>query len=147
MCAAAACSLPHPSLHAVAGPSLASLPCLLPLPPRLPQQVLQNPATQLQESPNVDMEALTAKNIKPFTCAVDVWAAGVLAYELVCGRPPFEVEDEVKTVTKILYCNNIRFPTPIPSGFSLHWSDFVRCALIKDPMRRPDAKGLLQHPW
>lgn len=36
-------------------------------------------------------DVLQAKNIRPYTCAVDVWAVGCLAYELVCGRPPFEV--------------------------------------------------------
>jgi serine/threonine protein kinase len=105
--------------------------------------VLQNPATQLQESSTVDLETLKGKKIKPYTCAVDVWAAGVLAYELVCGRPPFEVEDEVKTVTRILYCNNISFP----ACFSTLWSDFVSYALMKDPKQRPDAKMLLQHTW
>ncbi len=91
----------------------------------------------------MDLPTLEAKGIKPFTAAVDVWAAGVLAYELVCGRPPFEVEDEVKTVTRIIYSNNIRFP----SGFSPLLTDFVRHALIKDPVQRPDARALLTHPW
>ena len=86
---------------------------------------------------------LEAKNIKPITAAVDVWAAGVLAYELVCGRPPFEVEDEVKTVTRIIYGTDIRFP----EGFSPALTDFVTHALTKDPARRPNAHMLMSHPW
>jgi aurora kinase len=33
---------------------------------------------------------------------VDVWAVGVLAYELVVGKPPFEVEDEAQTASLIM---------------------------------------------
>ena len=82
----------------------------------------------------MDPETLEAKGIKPFTCSVDVWAVGILAYELVCGRPPFEVEDEVKTVTKIIYSNSIKFP----STFSPLLTDFVRHSLQKDPQMRYD---------
>ena len=105
--------------------------------------MLKNPATQLQESVSVTLPMLEAKNIKPITAAVDVWAAGVLAYELVCGRPPFEVEDEVKTVTRIIYGTDIRFP----EGFSPALTDFVTHALTKDPARRPNAHMLMSHPW
>jgi hypothetical protein len=48
----------------------------------------------------------------------------VLAYELVMGRPPFEVDNEAHTVAKILQSNDIAFS----SKFSDDWADFVRCA-------------------
>ncbi len=41
---------------------------------------------------------------------VDTWAVGVLAYELLSGRPPFEVEDERETKQRIMTDSDIKFP-------------------------------------
>lgn len=35
--------------------------------------------------------------------AVDVWAAGILAYELMLGGPPFEADTKEETCHKILH--------------------------------------------
>jgi serine/threonine protein kinase len=53
---------------------------------------------------------LTSRSVAPYGPSVDVWAAGVLAYELVCGRPPFEVEDEAQTAALIMYSDSLKFP-------------------------------------
>lgn len=50
-------------------------------------QVLKNPSVPFQEGTNVTLESLTSRGIKPYGPAVDVWAAGVLAYELVRCPP------------------------------------------------------------
>lgn len=51
-----------------------------------PFQVLKNPSVPFQEGKSVDVATLTNRGVKPYGPPVDVWAAGVLAYELVCGR-------------------------------------------------------------
>ena len=53
---------------------------------------------------------------------VDVWAAGVLAYELTVGRPPFEVNDEQRTASLIMYSNDLVYP----ARYSALWADFVK---------------------
>jgi len=73
---------------------------------------------------------------------VDVWAAGILAYELLVGKPPFEVKDESQTVNRILTCTNIT----LPPRHSALWADFVKQGLEKRPNFRPDAATLLDHP-
>ena len=86
-------------------------------------EVLVNPYTRLEErhATHADLEA---RRIVPHTAKVDVWACGVLAYELVTGRPPFEVKDEAQTVALILQSDELR----LPAEFSPEWAAFVRCA-------------------
>lgn len=74
---------------------------------------------------------------------MDVWAAGVLAYELMCGRPPFEVADEKETARRIISDTALTFPAHVSEDAR----SFIRAALCKDPATRPAASELLRHPW
>ncbi|CAK0786186.1 hypothetical protein CVIRNUC_009399 [Coccomyxa viridis] len=106
-------------------------------------EVLGNHTTDLQESPKLSRAELKAHSIRPYDEKVDVWAAGILAYECVVGKPPFEVNDEVQTATLIMYSNKMYFPT----RHSPEWKDFVRACLEKKPHMRPTAAAMLEHPW
>ncbi|KAI0223173.1 spindle assembly checkpoint kinase [Massospora cicadina] len=75
---------------------------------------------------------------------VDVWAAGVVAYELVCGRPPFDDPNRMERSV----CRQICLAaTKFPSYLSRPAKEFIREALTVDPLRRPTALNLLRHEW
>ncbi len=57
--------------------------------------MLANQTSETQEDPTVTKAELKLKGIRPYDEKVDVWATGILAYECVVGKPPFEVNDEV----------------------------------------------------
>eukprot|EP00951_Prasinocladus_malaysianus_P019253 scaffold155494_cov45-Prasinocladus_malaysianus.AAC.1 len=59
---------------------------------------------------------------------VDVWAVGILAYELLIGRPPFEVAEQRMTAERIARCEDIHYPCYISSPAQ----DFVRSVSRKD---------------
>ncbi|KAK9824130.1 hypothetical protein WJX72_008012 [[Myrmecia] bisecta] len=73
---------------------------------------------------------------------VDNWAVGVLAYELLVGRPPFEKESIEQTLQEIMQ----REPD-IPSWLSEECQDFISQCLRKDAAQRPTVVQLLKHPW
>lgn len=73
----------------------------------------------------------------------DVWACGVLAYELLVGRPPFEVADEGETRKKIMFETTIKFP-PHVSPEAIH---FIKTVLAKNATMRPSASDLVHHAW
>ena len=61
-----------------------------------------------------------------YTDAVDVWAVGVLAYELLVGKPPFERKSREETYAYIQ-----RKDPALPAWLSEGAKDFIMTALAK----------------
>ncbi|BES88736.1 Serine threonine-protein kinase [Nesidiocoris tenuis] len=73
---------------------------------------------------------------------VDIWSSGVLCYELICGKPPFETatyEDTYYNITHAIY------------AFPLYVSDsacsLIRRLLVLQPSNRLPLAEVLKHPW
>ncbi|CAI5512640.1 unnamed protein product [Closterium sp. Naga37s-1] len=54
---------------------------------------------------------------------VDIWACGVLVYELVMGHPPFEGTSDMHTATNIMHRELV--PDALPHGMSPACKDFI----------------------
>ncbi|KXZ55748.1 hypothetical protein GPECTOR_2g1298 [Gonium pectorale] len=82
-----------------------------------------------------------------YTTAVDVWAAGCLAYELLVGFPPVvksvSGKEESSFVKHHMTAASLHFPASVPPQARA----FVLAALAPSPEERPTAQQLLQHCW
>ncbi|KAI1715920.1 protein kinase domain-containing protein [Ditylenchus destructor] len=73
---------------------------------------------------------------------VDNWSVGVLLYEFLVGKPPFEHETSQQTMEHI---RNVRytFPTDFPNGAK----DLVSKLLVAEPSHRLPLEKIKVHPW
>lgn len=74
------------------------------------------------------------KNSKDADARSDLWAVGVLLYEMLTGRRAFEADNEFVRATAVLYQDVVPIETIAPQ-FS-HWSGFFEKALVRDPAQR-----------
>jgi serine/threonine-protein kinase len=74
---------------------------------------------------------------RPQTSAVDIYGAGILMYELVTGRPPFNGQSALEVLHQHLSAEPRR-PSTIPDPL---WTVIERC-LRKNPDERPGAENL-----
>eukprot|EP01105_Mastigella_eilhardi_P015040 TRINITY_DN341_c0_g2_i4.p2 TRINITY_DN341_c0_g2~~TRINITY_DN341_c0_g2_i4.p2 ORF type:complete len:218 (+),score=91.42 TRINITY_DN341_c0_g2_i4:434-1087(+) len=74
--------------------------------------------------------------------AVDVWGTGVLTYEFLVGKPPFETPTDKETYAKIKKVD-LHFPAYV----SELARDFITRLLVHDPQKRMPLSEALEHPW
>lgn len=73
---------------------------------------------------------------------VDIWLLGILCYEFLVGRPPFEEVDKNATYKRIA-----RVDVQIPSFVEADAADLIHRLLQKDPKKRLPLSEVENHPW
>lgn len=74
------------------------------------------------------------------TSKVDMWALGVILYQLITNKLPFESSDYDETLRLIRESE----PPSLPSETSPILQKLIVRLLDKDPLNRPDAQELLE---
>ena len=79
---------------------------------------------------------------------VDVWAAGVIAFVLLCGFPPFVSpdNDQDELFDQIL-TGKFEFSSPAFDSITEQAKQLISSMLQVDPEERASASQVYQHPW
>nr|XP_043884517.1 serine/threonine-protein kinase DCLK2-like [Solea senegalensis] len=79
---------------------------------------------------------------------VDIWAAGVIAYILLCGFPPFRSENNVQEeLFDQILRGKLEFPSPDWDAVSLPAKMLISQMLQVNVDARFTAEEVLSHPW
>ncbi|EFA12426.1 aurora kinase A isoform X1 [Tribolium castaneum] len=73
---------------------------------------------------------------------VDLWSLGVLCFEFLTGKPPFEAptfEETYRNISKAYY----KFPPYVSEGAQ----DLIRKLLVVNPNERLELSQVMKHPW
>ncbi|XP_059520221.1 serine/threonine-protein kinase DCLK3 isoform X2 [Myotis daubentonii] len=85
---------------------------------------------------------------KGYGLEVDMWAAGVILYILLCGFPPFRsLERDQDELFDIIQLGHFEFLAPYWDNISEAAKDLVSRLLVVDPKKRYTAHQVLKHPW
>lgn len=79
---------------------------------------------------------------------IDVWAAGIILYILLCGFPPFVSPDnEQEPLFDAILSGIYEFPEPYWSDIGQEVRDLISNMLQLDPDLRFSSEDVLDHPW
>uniref|UniRef100_A0A7N0UPN1 mitogen-activated protein kinase kinase kinase n=1 Tax=Kalanchoe fedtschenkoi TaxID=63787 RepID=A0A7N0UPN1_KALFE len=84
------------------------------------------------------------KNSNGCNLAVDIWSLGCTVLEMSTTKPPWSHYEGVAAMFKI---GNSKELPAIPDHLSEEGKDFVKQCLQRNPMHRPSAAQLLEHPF
>jgi calcium-dependent protein kinase len=82
----------------------------------------------------------------------DIWSVGVLAYQLLSGRMPFNDfknphKPSAPAIFRSIFMDEPSFEKQIWKGISDEAKSFIKMCLCKDFKKRPSAEKALQHIW
>ncbi|XP_034055382.1 serine/threonine-protein kinase DCLK1a isoform X1 [Gymnodraco acuticeps] len=79
---------------------------------------------------------------------VDIWAAGVITYILLCGFPPFRgSSDDQEVLFDQILMGQLEFPLPYWDNVSETAMELIRSMLEVEVDQRYTALQVLEHPW
>uniref|UniRef100_A0A8C4EE19 non-specific serine/threonine protein kinase n=1 Tax=Dicentrarchus labrax TaxID=13489 RepID=A0A8C4EE19_DICLA len=79
---------------------------------------------------------------------VDIWAAGVITYILLCGFPPFRgSSDDQEVLFDQILMGQLEFPLPYWDNVSETAKELIRSMLEVEVDQRYTALQVLEHPW
>ncbi|XP_074838507.1 serine/threonine-protein kinase DCLK1 isoform X3 [Carettochelys insculpta] len=79
---------------------------------------------------------------------VDIWAAGVITYILLCGFPPFRgCGDDQEVLFDQILMGQVEFPSPYWDNVSDSAKELITMMLQVDVDQRFSALQVLEHPW
>ena len=89
-----------------------------------------------------DKDASSPPGPQLYDGKVDSWAVGILAFEVLVGRAPFEQDCKQTTCDLICYGDFV-----LPAFLSAQAKDFISRALCKNAAARPSIAELQAHAW
>uniref|UniRef100_A0AAY4ANS6 non-specific serine/threonine protein kinase n=1 Tax=Denticeps clupeoides TaxID=299321 RepID=A0AAY4ANS6_9TELE len=79
---------------------------------------------------------------------VDIWAAGVITYILLCGFPPFRSENNLQEdLFDQILLGRLEFPSPYWDNISMSAKELIGQMLQVNVEARYTAEDVLTHPW
>ncbi|KAG9129305.1 hypothetical protein Leryth_015686 [Lithospermum erythrorhizon] len=83
-------------------------------------------------------------NTNGYNLQVDIWSLGCTVLEMATSKPPWSQFEGVAAIFKI---GNSRELPDIPNHLSANAKSFIRLCLQREPVARPSASQLLEHPF
>lgn len=79
---------------------------------------------------------------------IDVWAAGIILYILLCGFPPFVSPDnQQEPLFDAILSGIFEYPSPFWDDIGESVRDLINNMLQSDPELRFNSEDILDHYW